>query len=107
MNAEGRFLKLRGAPGCMKPQCSQGGRRSTLVTGNSISCVRTQWKDHTLTATFRQRLIYLQLRTRLGKEKGRRSFVQRPSSSSAPHSGQSSVRQAKLGVSDWVQVPIE
>jgi hypothetical protein len=25
----------------------------------------------------------------------------------APHSGQSSVRQAKLGVSDWVQVPIE
>ena len=26
---------------------------------------------------------------------------------SAPHSGQSSVRQAKLGVSDWVQVPIE
>jgi hypothetical protein len=25
----------------------------------------------------------------------------------SPHSGQSSVRQAKLGVSDWVQVPIE
>ena len=25
----------------------------------------------------------------------------------AGHTGQSSVRQAKLGVSDWVQVPIE
>jgi hypothetical protein len=25
----------------------------------------------------------------------------------APHTGQSSVRQGKLGVSDWVQVPIE
>ena len=25
----------------------------------------------------------------------------------SPHSGQSSVRQAKLGVSDWVQVPME
>ena len=43
----------------------------------------------------------------LGKEKGRRELFQQPSLIMAPHSGQSSVRQAKLGVSDWVQVPIE
>ena len=53
-------------------------------------CSNSMWKDHTLTATFRQPLIDLQLRTQLGKEKGRRNSFQRPSSYLAPHSGQSS-----------------
>ena len=57
----------------------------------SISCVRTQYGRTTLSLRrFSNRLIYLQLRTRLGKEK-------RPPENSgglyqivAPHSGQSS-----------------
>src|SRR5215203_6098947 len=94
--------------------------------GTSSSGLRRSWPPRRLA----NRLIYLQVRTPLGKEKRPLNRFQpagglfvdlmlsgydltilgpRATShiarNSVPHSGQSSVRQAKLGVSDGVQVP--
>ena len=80
---------------------------NSKIQASCSTCVRTQYGRNTLTATFRHPFDLLTITNTTGQRKRRRSRFQRPSSYLAPHSGQSSVRQAKLGVSDWVQVPIE
>ena len=104
---------------CSSGEEAYGPEHADIAHGlNNLAIVYRIMGEHSEAERLHLRALAIRKKVH-GEERSAASFISNCISASsatsvlifvsvlAPHSGQSSVRQGKLSVSDWVQVPIE